>query len=78
MKKADVTVGMSVTLTEPMYGQHFGRKPVGDTWKAMDESICRDMAHSFHIQPGMVGIVASVDVPRGMPHQRQPHELRVC
>lgn len=55
MKKAEVTIGMEVALTEPMYGEHFGR--------AYPQEVCRNLQHRLLVQPDMKGIVSSIDVP---------------
>jgi hypothetical protein len=55
MQKKNVTIGMQVTLTEAIYGEHFGRP--------YPKERCWIKAHSFLVQPGMVGVVASVNVP---------------
>ena len=55
MKKSEVKVGMEVTLTEEMYGDHYGRGHV--------EPICRDIDHKLLVQPGMRGTVARIDIP---------------
>ena len=54
MKKSQVTVGMKVTLTEPLCGEHLGR--------LYPQEVCRK-PHTLLVQPGMNGVVASVDVP---------------
>jgi hypothetical protein len=54
MKKSEVEVGMAVTLTEPLYGEHFGR--------SYPQEVCREH-HIYCVQPGTRGIVVSVDVP---------------
>lgn len=58
MKKSSVEVGMQVTLTEPMYGEHFGRAYSADN----PLGVCR-VPHTYLVPEGVPGVVGAVDVP---------------
>jgi hypothetical protein len=53
VKKADVVVGMEVTLRDSLSCQHMGRA----------DPPCRDLNHKYILPPGTKGTVTEIDVP---------------